>query len=128
VRQQVGLEHQQRERQEARAGAEHFAGGEERHQQQSQREQGRGRARARQNHVRVVAVEELPAIRKCLGLEEAIPQRRDVQLQGQQRRGRHQFDERRMLGVQTEIASHPGHIAGEDMVALIPGLRSPPHR
>ncbi len=75
------------------------------HQQAKQQREDRGRhAGTEQNRFRIVGIDELGRREEVLFLREHSGMRRHFQRQAQQRQGRQQFDQRRMLGVVAEVS------------------------
>jgi len=99
VGQQVRIKHQQPERDEPGSGPEHFTGRQKNEQGSQQREHGGGHTRPKQHRVRIVLEQEVLAAQESLMLEKAALEGRDPERHWQQRQGRHQFHQRRMLGI-----------------------------
>ena len=126
---QVGLEAEEGEGEEAGAEVEHLAGGEEDEESGGEGEEEGWEARAEDEGFGGVAVavgrtvveEELAAVEVRLGFEEAVLERRGVEMEWQQRQGGKEFHERRVLWVEPEVVGLPALVAGEDVVVLVPG-------
>ncbi len=128
VRQQVRIEHQQRERQKSRARAEHLLRRQKHQHRQQHRQQRRHHAGAKQHGVSVVLEQEVFSAEKCLVLEIPPLQLRDLQVHPQDRQRRQHLHHRRMLGVQPEVARLPRHVSRIKMIVLIPRDRFLPNR
>jgi hypothetical protein len=73
----------------------------------------------------IVAEEEFASAEVGFVLEEAALARGDFELERKQRKGGDELDQRRMLGVEAIVVLQPVHVAGVDVVALVPARGLP---
>jgi hypothetical protein len=128
VSEEVGLETEEGEGEEAGADVKHFARGEEDEEGGSEGEEEGREACAEDEGFGGVMVavggtvveEELAAVEVGLGFEEAVLEGWDVEMEGEKGEGGEEFDEGRVLGIKAEVVGLPGFIAGEDVVVFVP--------
>ena len=125
-----------RHRDQSRSGAKHLPPCHKKHERQHQRKDTSSHVNTEQQSVRavmpsvlrIVAKQQLPAAVVRLRLEVPALPWSDLQIEWQQRQRRHQLHQRRMLRVQAVFAVLPVHVAGIDVVALVPAGRLLPSR
>jgi hypothetical protein len=71
----------------------------------------------------VIAGEKVAAIEIGFGFELAALQGRNPQVSAEKRERGEEFDEGRMLGVETVVAGLIHHVAGEDVIVFVEGER-----
>ena len=122
------IEDKERHRDQTGSGAEHLSSGKKEQQGQRERKDQDGHVDAEEQRVRavmsavlwIVAEEQLAAAIVGLGLEESALPGSDFEIEWQKRQGCHELDQRRMLRVEAVLAVLPVHVAGIDVIALIP--------
>ncbi len=131
MRQQIGLEGQQRERQKTGGLTKHVAAGEENQQTERERKYHHRHARAKEQLrpavARFVSKQQVTSVKVRFILEHASLERRNTKIQRQQRQRRNHLGHGRMFWIQAEIAGPQAHKAGEEMIALIPRHRLAMH-
>ena len=127
--QKRGIEAEEGESDEAGADVEHLTGGEEDQQRGGEGEDEGWEAGAEDEGFsrvvvavgRAVVEEELAAVEIGLGLEEAVLQGWDVEMEREEREGREKLDHRRVLRIEAEVVGLPALVAGEDVIVFVPG-------
>jgi len=125
MRQQIGVEHHEPQRDETSDGAEHLLCGEKHDQRQQQCERCHGHVNAKQHCVRVILEQKILAVEKGFSLEEAVLGLRQHKMHPQQRHRSKQFHQRRMFRIQAKVTMSPRAVTAEDVIRLIPCLRFP---
>ena len=131
VSEEVGLEAEERECDEAGGEREHLGGAEEDEYGGEQREDGGEEAGAEDERVGVVAAavsravveEEFAAVEVGFFLEEAMAEGGDFEVEREEWERANHLDHRRVLGVEAEVVGLEALVAGEDVIAFVPGER-----
>ena len=119
VSEQGGVEGDESEGDEAGSRAEHFARGEKDENGQRERQQGGCHAGAEEDGVRVVLEDEVFSADDFLEPVGAVEQGRHLEGHTLEWKSCQKFEERRMLGIETEVAL-PLHVGGVGVVGFIP--------
>ncbi len=127
--QQVGIEAEEGESDEAGTDVEHLASGEEDEQRGGYGEEEGWKASAEDESISSVVAavggtvveEKLVAVEVGFGFEEAVLQGWDVEMEGKERESGQEFDHRRVLGIEAEVVGLPALVAGEDVIVFVPG-------
>lgn len=129
VGEEVGVETEDGEGDEAGLEGEHLSCGEEDEESGGEGEEHRQHADAEGEGLSgvvasaggAVVEEELAAVQIGFGFEEAVLEGWDGEMEGEEREGGEHLDHGGMLGIEAEVVGLPGLVAGEDVVAFVPG-------
>jgi hypothetical protein len=120
MREEVGIEDEQRQGDEGCGGREHFTRGGEDDQAEEQRENCGGHAGPKEDAVEVIAEEEVASAEEGVVLEEAALERGHVKGHAEQWcRGGH-LHQRRDFGIEAVISGRKREVAGIEMMSFVP--------
>ena len=120
VCEEVGIEGEEGEGEEACGGAEHLRGCEVEEQGEGEHEECAGHACGKEDSVASVAEDECPAVEESFHGHGTALIGGDVEVHGKQGSGGGEFDERGDFGVQGIVVELPDGVAVEEVVRLVP--------